>query len=130
MSAGGRIVGIQHVALPFPGGAVAVVDARRFYGEALGLTELTPPTEFGTNVIWFSAGGQELHLFVEPSGVAANSESHRHPCFQVDDLVALRQHLEVMKIETITAEPPLPGRPRFFVMDPFGNAIELLELFP
>jgi catechol 2,3-dioxygenase-like lactoylglutathione lyase family enzyme len=118
------------VALPFPGGADAIGRARRFYGDVLGLAELKAPAEFGTDVIWFSAGGQELHLFAEPSGVAANSESRRHPCFQVDDVAALRDRIGAMDIETITAEPALPGRPRFFVMDPFGNAIELMQIVP
>lgn len=128
MSGVGRVLGLQHEALPFPGGGDAFDQARRFYGDALGLAELAAPAEFGSSVIWFSAGEQELHLFVEMPGVAGNSKSHRHPCLQVDDLAAFRKHVETRGVETITAEPALPGRPRFFVMDPFGNAIELLEL--
>jgi catechol 2,3-dioxygenase-like lactoylglutathione lyase family enzyme len=128
MAISGRFQGIQHVALPFPGSAQSVEDARRFYGSTLGLAELPVPEELAGSVLWFAIADQELHLFAEPSGVAANSESRRHLCLEVDDLARCRSELGSAGLETIAGEPAIPGRPRFFVIDPFGNAIEFVEL--
>jgi hypothetical protein len=36
-------------------------------------------------------------------------------------------YLEKGGIETITGDLEIPGRQRFFVRDPFGNAIEISE---
>jgi catechol 2,3-dioxygenase-like lactoylglutathione lyase family enzyme len=128
MAFGLRFLGIQHVALPFPGSAESVEEARRFYGSTLGMAELPAPDALAGSVVWFAIADQELHLFVEPSGVAANSQSRRHLCIQVEDLQRCRSELESAALKTINGEPPLPGRPRFFVYDPFGNVIEFVEL--
>jgi extradiol dioxygenase family protein len=120
---------LQHVALPFPGGDVATTDARRFYVETLGLRELPVADVMrATGVMWFAAGESEIHLFPEPSGVAVNAESRRHPCVQVDDLDAYRERLTAAGVDTITAEPQIAERPRFFVIDPFGNALEFTQM--
>ena len=119
---------LHHVALPFPGTAEAADDARRFYTDVLGLGELPVPEILAADVIWFAAGDQEVHLYAEPSGVSVNRESTRHPCFRVADLSAVRERLAGLGVETIDGLPEVPGRPRFFVRDPFGNALEFLEL--
>jgi len=125
-----RILRLQHVALPFPGTADAVATARHFYTDVLGLTEMAvPPTLPGT-VLWWAAGELELHLFSEPSGVAANDQSRRHPCFQVDDATAFRAHLDANRVTTVDSDGEIPGRPRFFARDPFGNQIEFVEFRP
>jgi extradiol dioxygenase family protein len=127
MTIGPRLLAIQHVALPFPGSAESVEVARNFYGSTLGLAELPVPTALAGSVLWFAIADQELHLFTEPSEVASNSESHRHLCIQVEDVGRCRRDLETAGLETISGEPPITGRPRFFVIDPFGNAIEFAE---
>lgn len=116
------------MALPFPGTPDSISEARRFYGTLLGLAELEVPPLLGSEVLWFAAGEGEVHLFGEPSGVAVNVQSRRHPCLEVDDLNSYRGRVEAAGAETITAEPVIPGRPRFFVRDPFGNAIEFVEI--
>lgn len=117
---------LQHVSLPFPGTPDSVEQVRDFYGGILGLREIpSPPTLPGT-VLWFVVGHQELHLFSEPSGVAANERSRRHPCLQVDDVVAWRAHLEAAGVPTRDHDGEIPGRPRFFARDPFGNTIEFV----
>ena len=124
-----RILGLQHVALPFPGTPESVVQARHYFGEVLGLDERpAPPTLPG--VLWYAVGDQELHLITEPAGVAVNAKSRRHPCFQVDDVDRFRSHLAARGISTIDAEGDIPGRLRFFALDPFGNAIEFVEIRP
>ena len=76
---------LQHVSLPVPGDADSLAVAREFYGTTLGLEEIARPTVFPGAGIWYAIGDAELHLFSEPSGVAANPESKRHPCFEIDD---------------------------------------------
>ncbi|MEO6349646.1 MAG: VOC family protein [Candidatus Limnocylindrales bacterium] len=124
------VIGLQHVALPYPGTTEAAAGVRAFYGEALGLAEIPVLPPLDDSILWFSAGGQEIHIYPEPSGVAVNSESRRHACLQVSDVDAYRCRLTERGVETIDGEPAIPGRPRFFALDPFGNALEFLELTP
>ena len=124
---GPPIIRLQHVSLPFPGTSESMDEARRFYGEILGLEELPRPTVFPGTGIWYAVGDQELHLFSEPSGVAANPSSRRHPCFQVDDVVGLRAHLTGAGVTTRDDDGEIPGRPRFFAVDPWDNTLEFVQ---
>ena len=128
MTGGGPpILRLQHVSLPFPGSSESLKAARDFYSEILGLDERPrPPVCPGTG-IWYAVGDQELHLFSEPTGVAANPDSRRHPCFQVDDVNGLRAHLERAGVTTRDHDGEIPGRPRFFAVDPFGNTLEFVK---
>ena len=121
-------MGLQHVAMPYPGGASADAAARRFYGAALGLTELEPPASLVGSVLWFAAGDAEIHVFVEPSGVAVNDESRRHPCLRIEALRPFRLRLTGLGVETIDSDADIPGRERFFARDPFGNVLEFVHL--
>lgn len=121
------IVRLQHVSLPFPGTPESLAQARRFYGEILGLEERPRPTVFPGAGIWYAVGDQELHLFGEPTGVAANSQSRRHPCFQVDDTAGLRAHLAAAGVTTRDDDGKIPGRPRFFGVDPWDNTLEFVQ---
>jgi catechol 2,3-dioxygenase-like lactoylglutathione lyase family enzyme len=123
-----HIVGLQHVSLPIPGNPDSLETARRFYGEILGLDEYPRPTTLPGVGIWYRLGGLELHLYREPSGVAANSQSIRHPCFEVDDVDRLRAHLVSAGVPTRDHDGEIPGRPRFFAVDPFGNTLEFVHL--
>ena len=118
---------LQHASIPRPPGTAAV--ARSFYGDVLGLEEVTPPASLKSlEVIWYRlAGDTELHIFVEePSG---QDHSGRHFCLAVDDLEELRERLETASV-TVASDIALPGRPRFFVRDPFGNLIEITMIAP
>jgi catechol 2,3-dioxygenase-like lactoylglutathione lyase family enzyme len=117
------------VSLPIPG-ADALADARRFYGDVLGLRELPRPPKLPGVGLWYAIGDQELHLFEEPAGVAVNPQSRRHPCLQVDDVVELRRHLESAGAPTRDDDGEIPGRSRFFALDPFGNSIEFVQFAP
>ena len=115
---------LQHVSITRPQGSAA--QTRHFYGEILGLPEITPPEtlrEF--DLIWYRLGSDELHLVAEESPI--NAGSGRHLCIEVDDLDAWRERLTKAGVD-IQEAPPIPGRPRFFVVDPFQNGIELTEL--
>ena len=123
---------IQHVSVPMPPGGGE--QARTFYGKALGLPEVKPPADLRSlNLVWFRIGdtgeeessGDELHCFTEP-GLHPNTPA-QHLCFQVGDLAQARARLEENGIaieETIA----IGNRPRFFVHDPFGNLIEIVEI--
>lgn len=122
-----RIVRLQHVSLPFPGTPESLDAARRFYVETLGLAECPRPPLLPGVGIWYTVGDQELHLFSEPAGVAVNPESRRHPCFQVDDVAALRQRLDAAGVSTRDDDGEISGRRRFFAVDPFDNTLELVQ---
>jgi catechol 2,3-dioxygenase-like lactoylglutathione lyase family enzyme len=101
--------------------------AQQFYGTVLGLTEVAPPATLDElQELWFRLGGEtELHLFAEaPTG---QDHSARHFCLAVDDVEALRLRLETAGV-TVVGGPPIPGRPRYFCRDPFGNLIEITTI--
>jgi catechol 2,3-dioxygenase-like lactoylglutathione lyase family enzyme len=55
------IDGLDHVQLAAPPGCER--EARRFYGDLLGLSELEKPAGLGAGGgVWFRAGRQELHV--------------------------------------------------------------------
>lgn len=115
---------IQHVSVPRPPGSDDA--ARRFYGEILGLEEITPPASLrDLNVIWYRLGNTELHILTEePQG---QDHSGRHFCVAVDDVEALHERLEAAGI-AVVGTTPIPGRPRYFIRDPFGNLIEITTI--
>ncbi|MFO7166430.1 MAG: VOC family protein [Chloroflexota bacterium] len=114
---------IQHVSVPRPSGSAD--QARRFYTDVLGLEEVSPPKALAhLDLVWYRIGDGELHLFAEDG---ADQRSGRHFCLEVDDLEAVRARLTAAGVaveETI----PIPGRPRFFCRDPFGNQIEVTTI--
>jgi catechol 2,3-dioxygenase-like lactoylglutathione lyase family enzyme len=126
----GSIQRVQHISLPFPGSDESLEEARRFYADILGLEERPRPPALPGSGLWYAVGDQELHLFAEPSGVAVNSQSSRHPCFQVDDVARLRAHLDRSGVATRDHDGEIPGRPRFFALDPFGNTLEFVQFEP
>lgn len=114
---------IQHVSIPRPPGSQA--QARAFYGELLGLEELPLPDTFhGEDLVWFRLGETELHCFAEEP---ADDRSRRHFCIEVDRLDWLRERLASAGYAPWDASV-IPGRPRFFCRDPFGNAIEFTTI--
>jgi catechol 2,3-dioxygenase-like lactoylglutathione lyase family enzyme len=116
---------LQHVAIACPPDSDQA--ARAFYGDLLGLKEITPPASLRSlGVLWYQLGdASELHIFVEqPSG---QDLSGRHFCLAVEDVEALRLRLIDAGIK-VAADVPIPDRPRYFVRDPFGNLIELTTI--
>jgi catechol 2,3-dioxygenase-like lactoylglutathione lyase family enzyme len=102
--------------------------ARAFYGDVLGMRELTPPSTLDrSSLVWFAAGdgGHEVHLFTEDR-LGANS-AEQHLCLQVDNLDRFRARLAEHDVPVRQATP-IPNRPRLFVRDPFGNLIELTQI--
>ena len=116
------VVGLDHVQLAAPPGCEA--DARRFFGELLGLTELEKPELLrGRGGVWFGVGDQQLHIGVEREFVPARKA---HPAFRVQpgELDALAGRLERAGVR-VEWDALIPGVRRFFTHDPWGNRIEL-----
>ena len=118
-----HITGIHHV-----GVVVADLDrAAAFYGGVLGMTEIAVPPTFapaGLAVRWFTVGaGQQVHLIRgdEPGG-----RTRRHVALQVDDAQAARAALRARGVE-VRETVPIAGVDRFFVADPDGNRVELIQ---
>jgi catechol 2,3-dioxygenase-like lactoylglutathione lyase family enzyme len=120
-----EIRALHHVQLAAPAGCED--EARRFYGELLGLTEVPKPaTLAGRGGVWFSLDGrpdgQGLHIGVEQPFTAARKA---HPALQVHNLEALAERLSTAGV-TVVWDDDLPGYRRFYAFDPWGNRLELL----
>jgi predicted enzyme related to lactoylglutathione lyase len=117
------IVGLDHVQVAAPTGCER--EARRFYGELLGLAEIDKPEPLRSRGgAWFAVGSQQLHVGVqEPFSPARKA----HPALLVDadELDALALRLAEAGAEVIWDEE-LPGVRRFYSEDPWGNRIELM----
>ena len=101
-------------------------QARQFYADVLGLTEIEKPDALKPNGgLWFQIADIQLHIGVED----APNKSKRHPAFEIENLAAARRHLETNGV-AIQEETPIPRVNRFSFFDPFGNRIEFLEFVP
>lgn len=118
------IDGLDHVQVAAPPGCER--EARHFYGELLGLTELEKPEGVRAGGgVWFAAGGQELHV-----GVAGDFTPARkaHPGLRVGSDAALDELAGALTTAGAAVEwdDRIAGRRRFFTSDPWGNRVELL----
>jgi catechol 2,3-dioxygenase-like lactoylglutathione lyase family enzyme len=116
---------IQHVSIPRPPGDEATRAARAFYGDLVGLAEIdVPETLAGRGFIWYQLGNTELHILIE--AVEGGGLEH-HFCIAVADVAELRGRLAAAG-HAIQDTTPIPGRPRFFCRDPFGNLVEFTTI--
>ena len=98
--------------------------AEVFYAGLLGLTRVPKPPELERRGgCWFRGAELELHLGVEEDFGPARKA---HPAFLVEGLGAVRRRLEDAGAE-IVDDTQLDGHERFYVYDPFGNRLELIE---
>jgi catechol 2,3-dioxygenase-like lactoylglutathione lyase family enzyme len=117
------ILSIDHVQIAMPAGEEE--QARAFYVEILGFTEIPKPEELAKRGgVWFLSQNAQLHLGVEADFRPARKA---HPALLVNDLDDLLSKTKEAGYETDTAQPALDGYKRAHVFDPFGNRIELME---
>lgn len=114
-----ELTGIHHV-------SILVSDMERavaWYRQALGLQEVKRPSNFVTPVRWFELGEQQIHLIPsdEPDHV-----SPRHFALHVDDCDAARETLAGRGV-AIQETVPIAGAKRFFIADPDGNNLEIIQ---
>ncbi len=100
-----------------------VERSRSFYRDLLGLKEIAKPRTFDFVVVWFDLGNQHLHLLLKDR---PDSISARHFALRVADVAAVRRHFADKGIP-IQETTPIPGADRFFIFDPDGNRIEIIQ---
>ena len=100
-----------------------VARSREFYSRVLGLREIPAPKEFDFVAIWYDLGGSYLHLLVKPQ---PDTISPRHFCLLTPDAKAARAHLTGLGVP-IEETVKIAAADRFFVRDPDGNRVEILQ---
>ena len=97
--------------------------SRRFYCDILGLKEIAKPRTFDFKVLWFDLGNQHQHLLLKDR---PDSSSPRHFALRVPDAQQARTYFHDHEVP-IQETTPIPGADRFFVSDPAGNRIEIIQ---
>jgi len=117
------VTALHHVNVTVPAELEAV--AKEFYQSVLGLKQVPKPAAARQSGAWYQIGGNQLHLSIE--GGSISSLSSRHVCFTVSDLDAAEKRFRAAGVEIIPDPRPIPGSPRFYVRDPGGNQIEIVQ---
>jgi catechol 2,3-dioxygenase-like lactoylglutathione lyase family enzyme len=117
--AGLQVTHLDHVSVLI----TDVARSRRFYRDLLGLKEIAPPRTFDFVVLWFDLGGQQLHLLLKER---PDTVSPRHFALRVADCAAARAYCAAHQIAT-RETTPIPHADRFFIDDPDGNRIEVIQ---
>lgn len=118
------IQALHHVQITIPPDTEA--EARAFYGEVLGLSEIPKPAVLAARGgLWFALGSTQLHIGAEDAPERRGGKAH--VAYQVRDLAAIRQGLEAAGCQ-ILESIPIPGMARFESRDPFGNRLEFVCL--
>lgn len=116
---------VNHVTVAVPAGQHEKVKS--FYGGILGLKEVTPPgaVNGAYDILWFQWLDVLLHIDFTPPWF--KPAENRHLAVEVDDLAAVRDYLQKRGAE-IREAVVIPDRLRFYVLDPFGNYFEFIEM--
>ncbi|WP_416825147.1 VOC family protein [Ectobacillus polymachus] len=113
---------IDHIQLAAPLGSEET--ARNFFKGILGWDEIEKPKDLKKRGgVWFTFGNQQIHIGIEEPFSPAKKA---HPAFEVEHIEELKRHLITNGVHVIE-DDKLPGAKRFYISDPFGNRIELLE---
>jgi len=117
------IVGLQHVQVSCPAGSEETL--RRFYGQVLGMAELSkPPVLVARGGVWFRAGACEIHCGVEDPFLPARKA---HPGIAVSDVDALALAVAGSGAP-VSWDENMPGVRRFHTQDPVGNRLEFQQV--
>ena len=113
---------LHHVQIAMPTGKED--EARTFYRDVLGMSEIDKPTELqARGGAWFRSGGLELHLGIE---VEFQPARKAHPGILVASVQALAERLNSHGT-AVTWDSNFPEYKRFHCFDCFGNRLEFLE---
>ena len=100
-----------------------VERSRRFYRDVLGLKEIASPKTFDFIALWFDLGNMHVHLLLKD---APDTISPRHFALRVKDIHAARSYFQTNGVKT-DETTLIPGADRFFIRDPDGNRIEIIQ---
>lgn len=115
-------IAFDHVQLTMPAGSDA--QAIAFFAGVLGLEKIPhPPTLLQNGGAWFRAGTVELHIGIEDDFRPVRKG---HPAMVVDDLDEIARRCEDAGYD-VSWDTRYPGFRRFYVRDPFGNRIEIMQ---
>ncbi|RUV90511.1 methylmalonyl-CoA epimerase [Mesorhizobium sp. M5C.F.Ca.IN.020.14.1.1] len=127
---------LNHVALAVPDLAAATADYRDTLGAQVSPPQALP--EHGVTVVFVDVGNTKIEL-LEPLGedspIAAFLEKNpsggmHHVCYEVDDILAARDHLKASGARVLGDPDPkigAHGKPVLFLhpKDFFGTLVEL-----
>jgi catechol 2,3-dioxygenase-like lactoylglutathione lyase family enzyme len=117
------VVGLHHVNVTVP--LESEQQAKRFYGDVLGLKQVPKPSGSRPSGAWYQIGVNQLHLSVESED--RGPLSSRHVCFAVSDLKATESRFREAGVDIIPDPRPVEGTSRFYVRDPGGNMLEIVQ---
>ncbi len=113
---------IDHIQIAAPKGCEA--EARKFFGDLLGLKELEKPEPLRSRGgCWFKVGWRQLHIGVEEP---FRPSMKAHPAFAVGDIEAAFASLEKAGVHC-SWDDALGGIRRFYANDPWGNRLNSIE---
>lgn len=114
---------IDHVQLAMPPGRED--EARSFYVEVLGFRETPKPPDLAERGgVWLESGDVAVHLGVDPNFHPA---TRSHPAFLCVEYESLLQRLRRLNIAIVSDEAAIGRRAHFYVSDPFGNRLEIIQ---
>lgn len=116
------VINLHHVNVTVPSELEAAT--KHFYGSVLGLRQLPKPAAARPTGAWYQIGDNQLHLSVEEE---TNDLSSRHVCFWVSDLAEAEKRFRDAGVEILPDPRPMPGTARFYVRDPGGNQLEIVQ---
>jgi len=119
---GFAVIGLDHVQLAMPPGRES--EAEAFYAGFLGFVRI-PKLEpmAGRGGCWFASGPVAVHLGVEADFRPARKA---HPALVVRDLAGLAAAAAAENME-LRPNPDQPDGAGYYIDDPFGNRIELID---
>jgi|SRR5690349_18251695 len=117
------VVALHHVNVTVPTALEAA--AKDFYGSVLDLKQIPKPPTSRQSGAWYEIGATQLHLSVENEVDAALSS--RHVCFTVADLKAAEERFRAAGVDILPDPRPIEGVARFYVRDPAGNMLEIVQ---
>jgi glyoxylase I family protein len=100
-----------------------VERSRWFYRDVLGLKEINKPRTFDFVVLWFDLGNMHIHLLLKGE---QDTISPRHFALRVADTAKARTYFRERGL-AIQETTPITGADRFFIHDPDGNRIEIIQ---
>jgi catechol 2,3-dioxygenase-like lactoylglutathione lyase family enzyme len=117
------ILRAQHAQITIPPNAES--DAREFYCEFLGLTEIPKPESLqGRGGFWIQLGEFQIHVGTEDG--FDRTKTKAHIAYEVNNLDDWRENLKNRGIKILEGVL-IPNYRRFEFRDPFGNRVEFLE---